>query len=568
MAVGNITGYEPGPIPGSYNFATKDGRKFAFSGVQAEDLKRKLDQASAIGPQPMAGTNPYGTTPPPKVDFAFGANPPPTPGAPPPSRADVAPKMTGAAPAAPATPTPTPPATQSTDLGLGYRMGPNGKIQEFTPGSPGSPGGPTERSRTIHKPGYETDNEQAEAYQDANFEILNQRMAGVEEARQRQAQAFEEEQALLQDQRVLQNDAYNEELKQKADIDLGVKKAEAEREAAVKEYTASKNFDPMKRALSGGKNWIFGLSAGLGAFASTIMKSPNYALEVVHGLIDKDIAAQEKEIQIKGDAANNALADLTRKLGSQERAKIALAQIQGQLFQNSLAQHASRSKDAEYQTRSKELILGLQKDYLDKNEQDRRIAAGEVTMNVVNQPAQAARAPGWRDVGDQLGTYKQLQGLSGGGAQGGSSALTTKLLEPLALDSQIIEQSVEAEAALPAGDGEKWDPTGVTRYLPGGMDKGSANKLDEATGDLATSVEKAGGNLDTGGAVAPRRRQIAGERAEAARRMAIRISTLLPEQQAQVLGAMPPATRTAVAKALEEGRAKPAPQAPPGGAPK
>lgn len=57
------------------------------------------------------------------------------------------------------------------------------------------------------------------------------------------------------------------------------------------------------------------LAVGLGAFGSALAKTPNYANQIVQGAIDRDIAAQEDEIQRKGANANNAMANFVKTYG-------------------------------------------------------------------------------------------------------------------------------------------------------------------------------------------------------------------------------------------------------------
>lgn len=57
------------------------------------------------------------------------------------------------------------------------------------------------------------------------------------------------------------------------------------------------------------------LAVGLGAFGSALAKTPNYANEIVQGAINRDIAAQEDEIQRKGANANNAMANFVKTYG-------------------------------------------------------------------------------------------------------------------------------------------------------------------------------------------------------------------------------------------------------------
>lgn len=574
--VGNLTGYEPTATPGAYNFLTKDGRKLTAFGAQAEAMKARLDQANAAGPQPTAQASALAEPPHPLAAGLAAASPmaaavvrgatrsPVATDAPKQPVAGAAPPPAPAAAPPPAPPKPPEeqaPATGLKDLGLGYAQDPQtGLILEYDPGSPGSRGGPVERGRTI-RGGFEED----PAYKAAKWELTQAGLGELDRARAEQAEAFEAEQTLLQDQRVMQNDALMEDQKRAHDIEDGVKRAEQQREAALKEYTSAK-VDP-RRALAGGKNWLYALAAGLGTFGAGLSKTPNYSVQVLQQRIADDISAQEKEIAIKRDAADNALADLTRKLGSQERAKIALAQVQNQLVQNSLAQHASRTKDAESRSRTEQMRLQMQEQFLNLTEQDRRLAAGEVTTSIVNQPAQAPRAPGWRPAGNQLGTAKaiaDLRNAEAGGAGKAPSPVPSERTNKIALNAQVIEDSTEVLGLLPEGGSEWDDPTGGPLDA---LEQERKNKLDQATGRLASGVQIAGGfgssdddrknagaQAGEGGSTNERRRAAQAEQERAAQRIAVEISTLPPEQQAQAFEALSPAARAAVVKAAQKGR--------------
>jgi len=571
LAYGNLISYEPAPTPGAYHFTTRDGRKLFAFGAQAEVMKRRLDQANAVGPQKTAQLGPMAN-----MSSALSGGPP---AAPPPTRADVkrwpaapataaaapaAPGASASAPVAPAT-APTAPAQSSEPeaLGLGFYKDPKtGMILQYDPGSPGSKGGPVERSRT-ERGGFDPD----PAYKAAKWELLQAQTDNIDEQRRQHAENFEADQTLLQDQRVMAIDAIQEEHARKRAIDQGVEEATAKHDAVVQEYTSAKE-DP-SRALSGGKNWIYGLAIGLGTFGAAMNKRQSQAVDIVQKQIDRDIAAQRTEIAIKRDAADNALADLTRKLGSQERAENALKQIQNQLIQNSLAQQASREKNAEKLASLKALQLGLQERFLDLNEQDRRLAQGEVTKHIVNAPAEPPRQPGLRPVKDQTGTARALADLRNaeGKAQGDGktpAAVPTERTNKVALNSQIIEQADGIVSQLPPEEDEWGDP--ASGPVDSTWNKGESNKLNEATSALATSVQigsgagstaddrkQAGELVGEGGSVSARRRGAQRAASEAAQRIAIEIATLPPEQQEQAIKAMPRATQKAVLDALKKG---------------
>jgi hypothetical protein len=428
---GNLTGYTDGPAPGSYTFELKDGRKFTAFGTEAEAFKKRLDQANANMPKPTAqvalgGAEQQGLDlsgsgieaadfVAPQGGFsptAFGVEQP-TSAAPPPGATSAPPAQpTRPAVAQAAQKRPAPFVKYATGKGgtvveTSADIDPNnpqhGQLRIYDPGARPTKGGMVERGRTVSG-GFEPSAE----YLAGKRDVLEQKTAEMEKLREAQAASFEAEQNMIIDQRVRLNDQLLEDQKRQRAIDEGVKEAQAQRDAALKEYTGSK-VNP-QRAFAGGRNWIYAISAGLGAFGATLTKSPNYALQVIEQRVADDIKAQEAEIAIKRDGANNALADLTQKLGSQERAKIALAQVQNQMIQSELASAASREKDATKRASLEQVRLGLQEQWLDFNEQYRVSAQGDVTKSFANVPGSAGRAPGYRL--PTLEEYQQYKGAA------------------------------------------------------------------------------------------------------------------------------------------------------------
>lgn len=77
----------------------------------------------------------------------------------------------------------------------------------------------------------------------------------------------------------------------------------------------------------GGKKWLFGLSAALGAFGAGLARTPNFAMDFINARVADDIRSQEAEINVKGRDADNQLATLTRSLGDLKLAKTAYRQL-------------------------------------------------------------------------------------------------------------------------------------------------------------------------------------------------------------------------------------------------
>jgi len=57
------------------------------------------------------------------------------------------------------------------------------------------------------------------------------------------------------------------------------------------------------------------IAVGLGAFGSSLARSPNYAQQIVQAAIDRDVDSQRDQINRKGQAAQNAVSEVQRKYG-------------------------------------------------------------------------------------------------------------------------------------------------------------------------------------------------------------------------------------------------------------
>ena len=63
------------------------------------------------------------------------------------------------------------------------------------------------------------------------------------------------------------------------------------------------------------------LGVAMAQFGGAFTGQPNVAMQFVNNQIDRSIRAQEAQINVKGNAADNMLADLTREMGSLSAAK-------------------------------------------------------------------------------------------------------------------------------------------------------------------------------------------------------------------------------------------------------
>lgn len=569
---GKLQDYKEGPTPGTTTFVLKDGSEKVFGGEAAEEYKKKLDQAKAIGPQPTAKNyaaaftgQPQSASDVPTPEPGFGAPTPPASIARPPAPAP--PPMLARPPEVPAG---AGTAKGWRPIGNGYYANEAGEIGKNFAATAASAGGPVEKTRT-ERGGFEADPE----YLKQKAALTDERTAAIEDQRRAQSENFEAEQAMLQDERVRMADAQAEELRRVQAIDAGVKQAELRRDAAVKE-AASGKVDP-GRYLSGGKNWIAGLANAMGSIGGARI-GVDFQMSALQSRIQQDISAQEKEIQVRGETADNALADLTRKLGSQERAKLALGQIQTQMTHNSIAQQASREKDLEKRAQLQQLALGLQEQQLDFAEKYRLDSMGEVTKNYQIAQARAASAGGIRALSpdQQLAVAAKRQNLAQGevgiakdkaelaagpGGGKGASPVSNELTADIAALDGMFKAGKSIKTKL-EGQSSSWgDPTS------GPIDRlyTSSQELDEDTQRLAAGYQAARGKSDTdaklaekdamgGGSIDERRRGAENSAEKATSTLATKLATLPPAQQVQLLKTVDPELAAAVAARLGGGK--------------
>lgn len=565
MAYGNVIDYEPGPAPGSYNFATRDGKKLTLTGPSAEDLKKKLDASNAYLPQKTAGLEPTAplesradvgptmSASPPRVAPEFA--PPaaqlssPNPGPRPPAPAPQAPPKEPGPPQARFVPYMSTAGGDTIALREGGDPSNPMDLVVQTRARSGSKGGPVERARTVVD-GYDRDPE----YEEKRDAIYGDMQISNDAARLAAADQIAAERALIEER---QKDilAQAEEARfTKQQVDTGVKQLSEKRAKAVKEYSGSK-VDP-KRYLAGGKNWLAGIANAMGSIGAARIGAPGFAMNALESRIAQDIGAQEKEIAVKGEAADNALADLTREMGSADLAKNTLASIQREGVKLQLDMMASSTKDKEQQAYYSNIGNQLSLKQLEDQHAYIQGANGHVTRSIVMTQGSAGSAGGQRAV-----TAGEFEGASKGApktAEGGRPPppLASERTEKLSSWADAISAADEAEGLLGDQDSNWGDPTGGPwdSTVP---DAGRA-KLRSVTARLAKGAQASRGKSDKdaelaevdvmgGGSVNERKAGAAKVKEAAVQAIVTEIATLPTNQQAQVLQSLPEKVRLQVA---------------------
>lgn len=435
MAYGQFTGYQD-LGGGAYSFNTADGKNVTFMGDNAAELKQRIDASNSISQSaPNQSSDPNQSIAPQDSGSALSSVAPVNPvgsGAPEHVRMGVStdqptPAASPAAAPAPA-PLPRPQYAQIGMVGPGKTMG----VRQVTPaevkaraaasgqeisdqdaatqaakesaaiaanpqegdlivhqaGSAGAPAhwqATTQEAREEHKGGFEPDLDYLKTKGILSQEQLDSIRSDY--ANERVRLEGQRMNALANDQ-ALQQQAVEAQNKKIAQDYLVDQKQQAYNNA-VASYTNAK-VDP-DRSMDARSS----MGAMLAAFGDALAGG-HAATDMVNARINQDIDEQKRTIAVKGQAANNILQDLTRQLGSQDKAELALKDIRTQQAAN-YAEQQSLMSDPELANKYKKLAIDLGNQTADFGEQYRQKSIGEVTTATAgNQkfvPAQAASAP-------------------------------------------------------------------------------------------------------------------------------------------------------------------------------
>lgn len=204
-----------------------------------------------------------------------------------------------------------------------------------------------------------------------------------------------------------------------------------------KEYANAK-VDP-RRIFSGqggtARSVLAAIAAGLGTAGQGMQAmgghpgAPNLGYQIVQTAIDRDINAQENEIKIKGEVANNALSQYVRSGLSLDQAKIALRSAQLGWSAAQTAQSAALTKgsmvDVNRDALHNQLLSGLN----DADEQYRVQSLGTRTKQVASQ---VAYPHGGSSGGLRYLTPEQTDKVNAGNVElGGKQATTAKTLNDI-----------------------------------------------------------------------------------------------------------------------------------------
>lgn len=399
---GQFTGYEPAPS-GGYMFQRANGSPLLFGGPEAEQLKARLDAAnSATQTAGLEQVGGYDNSPPSADQIQAFRD-----------------QVQGESPAAP-----PPAAAPGGQLGYGLRVSPQGTIQKFSPGSAGTSqeqlqqkagkGTALPRSESVtNQGGMEGDQEYLDARNEANVDKRLQLQQEGEQA----ISAAEAESQLAAERFETQKRLMGEEQARVSDLQNRVARDEELKNKAFAEYTSSK-VNPDRIFANPASRMLAALAAGAGAYAATISKSPNFALDIINQSIDRDIRAQEAAIKLKGDKANNLMGELRKSGMDLDQARAAAKGIQIQSERTQLDVLRAKNGVPALQSHYEKLDMAAQEGLREANEAYRQATIGKTTRttNSVVEYPRAGSAGGFVDVADQLGTAAKVQGLQKGEA--------------------------------------------------------------------------------------------------------------------------------------------------------
>lgn len=471
MAFGQFEDFAPSPLgPGVYDFIRKDGQKLTMTGPPAEKLAQNIAASKSLAPQPMAQARQQVAPGSRSVRVVSDAAPPPAapappqqalPPAPPPAKdtvpASIArlPQGEGAAPRGQG-------ATGGMEsLGGGFYLDESGELWETTSGSARITKEDRERQRdslTAIPVGKSVTTEGATP-QDPTFvrgmnELMDEKILGLDQQKELALKQLANETDVANQVAAARAQQFNDELSRQNEIKARVARDQEISNKARQEYNGA-TVDPNRMFKGEGGTAtaiVAALAAGLGAFGATLGRTENFALNTINGMINRDVAAQEAEIKIKGDAADNALAQLNRGLGDMDQSKMLLRQLQmGWVLSQGEAMTIA-SKAPEIEARYAALKNEGEMQALQWNEDERKRSLGRAQETVTSQYAgtQAGSRGGLRRVTGEraFNILDKRQNLRKGGADiNQTEAQTEKTLADAGAAKNKAAQGPELDAA-------------------------------------------------------------------------------------------------------------------------
>jgi hypothetical protein len=383
-------------------------------------------------------------------------------------------------------------------VNTGYMKGPDNRIYEQTAGSPGV--SQAQLKKTAGQ-GVEMPSSASHTVVGAHpldEEYLQQRHALTQSSldtneaqRVAEVKAAEEGRAVAKEQFVAATAARDEQQKQIGQLQSAYDQQIGVRQQALKDYTGSKvDPDRIFHGPNGGaQRVVSAIASAIGAWAATKSGAPNFAQQIIDNSINRDIAAQEAEIRIKKDAADNALSDLMRRGMDLGQAKSALAYIQRDWAAQQINLAKGVTQSDQINAAHDNIANGLLKKNLDDDEQSKIDAQGRATDSVAAQykyPV-AGTAGGVRPVSAAKGL--QLAGQTAGVE--GQVAGTAKTIDEIGKEKTTKAGTTKAQklADIEASKAQlaKFENTWVKAGRPGVFNTGYFGS--DVSQDLGAQVD-------------------------------------------------------------------------------
>ena len=464
MAFGGFTDYAPGPAPGSFMFNRAGGAPpVLLGGDTAAGLKAKLDASAGLAGQPVAGPgggapNDMGgsvmagsgelNAPEPNMSAAPPQAPPPAmSAAPPPAPAPVENAVGPLASLAPAEGQGRPEAPPAAPLGpqpvainginTGYVRMPDGRVMKYTPPVAGLSQAQLEKKAatgvmTPHSASVSTQGgfEPSADYLENRANLAIDKELLVNKASDAEAVAAQRDQAFAAQQAHDADILKAQEQQRANEIEARYKRDEATKDKLLKEY-GSARVDPTRvfSGKAGTARGILGvIASGLGQMGSGMFAvagrpgQPNLAFQAFQGMQDRDIAAQENEIKVKGAMADNALAQFQRTGLSLDQAKAALRAAQLQWGASQIQSNAAQTKGANVDVNRDMMLNSIQGALNEANEDYRQKSLGTISKQVASQVIYPHAGSGG---GYVAATPGEAMGLIKSGSDIGAQTATT-----------------------------------------------------------------------------------------------------------------------------------------------
>ena len=466
-------GYQPGSVPGTYQFQREGGNPLLFGGQTAEDLRKRIDAAKNFGPQrtaslgpggaPGAAANltpggvPPGAVPPARLTPGGTAATPQPPPASPDDVASMVRDLTGAEPGKqegqPARPQPLaqPPggtqdydpwATDSKGRTIYLRRGADPKNPSandmfvMVPGTRATRGGwiPVSRSK---EGGYAVDEEHLNELQgQSDITIEGLEMFAGAESEQAQQEASE-----LDKQADAAARAQDAQLRQLDKAQARMNHARTlydDYNAKVKEQKIDP--DRIYRGSGGTTKRIFDtLASALAGFGAGYKGTRNPIADRIQAEREADIAAQERDLLKKEQSRDTALKYFYQETGNMDAARNAVRALQAEQNVKQLERIAALAKDPKAKAAALQSIAAERTNMEKYREAYVRLSAGQVSATEKYVPGSpgspARRVPlSLSDRGALEGQLLRGDKAAGGGKnalamQEGTVAQVTKQLE-------------------------------------------------------------------------------------------------------------------------------------------